>query len=142
MFSVFANGTDVNSLLTKFESYMAENYYNSHSGDMGIEFINDGKPISQANMAFELERSLPDDPGFCQYSTITDNKESLKILAESHNSKASEVMQELDELGKIAHITLRKYSEGERTLCSYAYYRIVLTNGSMIWLDFDFTSLN
>ncbi|MFX3675446.1 MAG: hypothetical protein ACN6I6_00260 [bacterium] len=112
------------------------------NGDAGIS----KKPASftKADMIKDIEDALPDydeeeDEDGCKYYTTTDDNSALSDLKQ-HTREIPEYIKELQEQGKVKGVVSRIYDEGESEYCSHYYFRILLEDGTYIYLDLDFTT--
>ena len=95
-------------------------------------------PIDQENMTAELERNLFQDEGFCEYKTLTTVKESITLLEKLLKPKAARIFRAFRNNQNIEHITSRAITlQKVDTDCVQAHVRIVLKDGTLVWLDFN-----
>ena len=98
-------------------------------------------PISQENIVAELERELFFDQGFCEYKTVIGVKENITLIEKSVRPKAARIFRKLRNDGAIEHISSRVITlQKTEAECSQKYIRIVLIDGSLIWLCLLYTS--
>ncbi len=133
-------GNETSEHIQKLENLLALSKIEISNGEIGIEQVEDNSSIiSQENIVFELERNLEEDPGFCSYETQKDSTKILKTMDAFHAQELATFLTDMKEKGLIAHISYRGFMDGNVKDCSYFYYRVILSDGSLIWIDFDYT---
>ena len=115
---------------------------NFGNGDAGIS----KKPASftKADMIKDIEEALPnydeeEEEDGCKYYTTTDDSSALSDLFD-HTEELPAFIKELKKQGKVKGVVSRIYDEGESEYCSHYYFRILLEDGTYIYIDLDFTT--
>lgn len=109
------------------------------NGDAGIS----KKPssFSKEDMIKDIEKALPneEEEDSCTYITSGSDEWALSDLSE-HTDEIPAFIKELKKQGKVRGVVSRIYDEGESEYCSHYYFRILLNDGTYIYIDLDFTT--
>ncbi len=118
---------------------MFDNDFNFGNGDGGVSQVS--PTMTEAEIIKDIEEALVDsdeDDG-CKYATTTEKKWALNDL-DYQSEELADYIRGLDKAGKVKAVVSRTYDEGESEYCSYYYFRILLQDGTYIYLDLDFTT--
>lgn len=103
--------------------------------NVGLERSDLDVVLDQENIASELELSLEDDDAYCEYVTETDMKTNFKRIEKALSSRGGYIMRKYRNFGHIAHITSRYLVLEGSDDCISEQIRVVLNDGSLIWID-------
>ena len=105
---------------------------------IGVEVDSSQLIISQENIVAELERDLEFDKGHCEYETQVNFIDNMRIIEESLAPRAARIIRKLRNNRFIEHISTRTLTfQSIEEDCVKQHIRIILKNGSLIWIDFN-----
>lgn len=134
---VFASENDLYTTLKLLSRVYDESPESFYGAKVGVEQGYTSCPLSQASMAFELERELPNEMGYCEYKTETGFIPNMQLLTESLAPISAKIFLSLKDNEQILHITSRRLTfQGEGEDCIKKYIRVGLKNGYFVWLDY------
>lgn len=111
--------------------------FNFGNGDGGVSQV--ASSMTEAEIIKDIEEALPSDEEGCQYATTSEKKWALNDL-DDHSEELADYIRTLEKDGKVKAVVSRTYDDGESEYCSHYYFRILLEDGTYIYLDLDFTT--
>ncbi len=138
-----ANVTVTGDIMVSLKALFANDRYDlfsTHNGDYGL-YAEPGYTLAKARK--DLTDSLSNDPdSSCVYSSYEGVESVVGDLIEEDGTNADVVklLGQAMKNKKIKGAVARGYEDGETEYCSHQYYRIIFTDGSVLYVNFDRTT--
>ena len=118
---------------------MFDEDFNFGNGDGGVSQVSSSMTLVE--VVKDIEQDLPNDEDAdgCKYVTTSETKYAINDLSYQADD-LGEYIKKLNKQGKVKAVVSRMYDEGGSEYCSNFYFRILLEDGTYIYLDLDFTT--